>query len=135
MVAVRKILTDPSFRSSSAEFFPNRLVGNGKVGALVVVKGKHDDFGLGVAGLEYVVKAEAEGRIKEGYVVLAKPNGGTTLEYVASARAGEVAKRLHNVTPRIGPRGAYHWVTAKFEAAASNGKAGGRSPRRDEKPF
>jgi hypothetical protein len=114
-MSIEKIFTNPSFRSSSAEFYPNRLYGDGKkIGAVVVVQGRRgDDYPLGVAGRDYVVKAEAEGRIKEGFVVLAKQNDGR-LEYIASARASEVAERLRNVTPWEGKWGPYHWITETF---------------------
>jgi hypothetical protein len=117
-MSIENIFTDPSFRSWSTQCYPNRLYGNGKeIGAVVAVRGRRgDDFALGVAGLDYVVKAEAEGSIKEGFVVLAKQNGGNVLEYVGSAQASEVAERLRNVTPWEGKWGKYHWITATFHA-------------------
>lgn len=117
-MSIENIFTDPSFRSSSTQCYPNRLYGNGNdIGAVVAVQGRGgEDFALGVAGLEYVIKAEEEDRIKQGYVVLAKQNSGNSLEYLASERATEVAERLRNVTPREGKWGLYHWITRWFYA-------------------
>jgi hypothetical protein len=67
--------------------YPNRLYGNGEIGAVVVVQGKQGtDYALSVAGLDYVVKAEAEGRIKEGFVALAKMNGNRAFLLSVSKR-------------------------------------------------
>jgi hypothetical protein len=124
-MTIENIFTDPSFRSWSKQCYPNRLYGDGKeIGAVVAVKGRHgDDFALGIAGLDYIVKAEAEGRIKEGFVVLAKQNGGGVLEYIGAERASEVAERLRNVTPWKGKWGAYHWITATFRAFGDQDEA------------
>src|SRR3984957_5473604 len=103
-MSLEKIFTDPSFRSSSTQCYPNRLYGDGKkIGAVVVVRGQRgNDFALGVAGIDYVLKAEAEGRIKQGFVVLAKQNGGAVPEYIAATRVTEVHERLRDLTPRVG---------------------------------
>lgn len=116
-VSIESIFTDPHFRSSSAKGYPNRLYGYGdKVGAVVAVRGQRgNDFALNADGLAYVVQAETEGRVKEGYVVLAKQNGGTTPEFIGAARASEVHERLLNVTPINGKWGPYHWITETFE--------------------
>jgi hypothetical protein len=116
-MSIENIFTNPTFRSWSKQCYPNRLYGDGEIGAVVAVRGRGDDFALGVAGLTYIVKAEAEGRIKEGFVVLAKQNGGNVLEYIGAELASEVAERLRNVTPREGKWGPYHWITTSFNTA------------------
>jgi hypothetical protein len=121
-MSIENIFQDASFRSSSTPSYPNRIYGNGKTGAVVVVQGKHGtDFALGVAGLDYVIKAEAEGRIEEAYVVLAKTNGGSVPAYVASAPAKAVAERLRSIAPRDGKFGPYHWITETLHSV--NGDA------------
>ena len=115
---IQNIFTDPTFRSSS-KYYPNRLYGDGKqTGAIAVTRGRGNDFALNAEGLDYVVQAETEGRVKEGYVVLASRNGSTP-QFIAAARAKEVQERLRNVTPREGNFGPYHWITVNFQPAAS----------------
>lgn len=123
-MTIEKIFTDPGFRSSSGKCYPNRLYGNGsKIGAVVVVRGRGHDFALSIAGLDYVVAAETEGRVKEGYVVLAQPNGGGTPEFIAAERATAVQERLKNVSPSNGKWGEYHWITETFQPVMQDDSA------------
>lgn len=116
-MSIENIFIDSSFHYSSTQCYPNRLYGDGKeIGAVVVTPSRRGDCQLRVAGLDYVVKAEAEGRIKEGFVVLAKLNSRNVLKYVRSARASEVAERLRNVTPRESRLGTYYWITERLHA-------------------
>jgi hypothetical protein len=80
---------------------------------------RSEDFALNANGLDHVVKAEADGRLKEGYVVLAKQNAGAALEYIAAARAADVSERLRNIPPYEGKWGPYHWITTNFQPASS----------------
>lgn len=123
-VSLENMFSDPTFQWSTKHSYPNRIYGNGKkIGALVAVRGRREDFAVNVSGLDYVVKAETEGRLKEGYVVLAKKNGGTAPEYIAAARVSEVAERLRGVTPLEGDYGPYHWITATFQPATRGNDA------------
>ena len=85
-VMIATIFSDPGWRWSTG--FPNRVYGNGEIGAVVVVQGKPGaDFALSVAALDYVLAAEAEGRIAEGYVVFATRNGSGNPEFFAAERS------------------------------------------------
>jgi hypothetical protein len=69
-----------SWKWTDNNCYPNRRYYNKqqRVGAVAVVR-KHDnrgdDFALNSAGLDYVVQAETDGRIKEAWVILAVQNG------------------------------------------------------------
>jgi hypothetical protein len=125
MTSIEKMFVDPDFRSSSGKGYPNRLYGNSKkkIGAIAVVRGRGNDFALSVAGLNYVAEAEAEGRVKEGYVVLAQLNGGATPEFIAAERVTKVAERLRDVTPSNGKWGEYHWITETFQPVLQDDSA------------
>jgi hypothetical protein len=116
-----RIFTDPNYRWSKKNCYPNRLYGNGKTGAVVVVRrgGRGEDFALNTAGLNYVIKAEADGRLKEAYVVLAVQNGDDQPQVVASERATVVAERLGNIPPLKGRFGQYWWINQNFIPSAS----------------
>jgi hypothetical protein len=120
---LKNIFEDPSFRVSTNSCYPNRLYGNSKkgIGAVVVMQGRRGrDFPLSVAGLQSVLKAEASGRLKEGYVVLATQADNGSLQFLASARASEVEKRLHDIEPQDGNFGRYWWITESFMPAATS---------------
>jgi hypothetical protein len=122
----KNLFSDPSWRWTSKNCYPNRLYGNGqKVGAVVVVRkeGRGQDFALNAAGLDSVTKAEADGRLKEAYVVFANQNGNDLPEVVASERATEVSERLHGVRPLDGQYGAYWWLTRNFMPTATSGES------------
>ena len=114
------IFSDPAWKLSTAIAYPNqlgRLDQDGTTaGAVIVVRGRGQDFALGVNGLEYVVKAEQEGRINAGYVVLAQANGRRP-EYIAAEKAAVVHERLRAYAPREGQLGPYWWITADFRPA------------------
>ena len=118
-VMIATIFSDPGWRWSTG--FPNRVYGNGEIGAVVVVQGKPGaDFALSVAALDYVLAAEAEGRIAEGYVVFATRNGSGNPEFFAAERVKTVAERLEGVDPRSGEWGDYHWLGGNFAPAAKS---------------
>jgi hypothetical protein len=118
---IKDIFSNPSFRSWSNGEIPNKFYGDGKnVGAVVAMRSRGVDFALNLDALDYVCKAEAEGRIKEGYVVLAVKENGGAPGYVAHARANEVAERLRNVTPRDGKWGKYYWLTSALQPEGVN---------------
>jgi hypothetical protein len=121
-----KLFTDPNFRWSSKKCYPNKLCGNEqKIGAVVVVRRgeRGKDFALNTTGLAYVIRAEADGRLKEGHVVLAVQNGDDQPQVVASARATAVAERLRDVPPQDGQFGQYWWINKDFMPAARFGES------------
>ena len=69
-----------------------------------MMRGHGQDFALGVNGLEYLMKAEQEGRITTGHVVLAQANG-ILPEVIAAEKATVVHERLCNYVPRDGQLG------------------------------
>ena len=73
---------------------------------------------MGANGLEYLMKAEQEGRINTGYVVLAQANG-TRPEFIAAEKAAVVHERLRDYPPREGQLGPYWWITVDFMPAMS----------------
>ena len=114
------IFADPRWRWASEVGYPNRVYGDGEIGAVVVVQAKFsNDFALSIAALKYVAEAEAAGRIQEGYVVLAQRNGRGNPEFVAAERVKTVAERLQGVDPSPGQWGEYHWITTAFVPANS----------------
>jgi hypothetical protein len=116
------IFSDPAWKFSTDKAYPNqlgRLDQDGTTtGVLVVSRGRGQDFALGVNGFEYLIKAEQEGRITTGYVVLAQANGGRP-EFIAAEKAAVVHERLRAYAPREGQLGPYWWITADFMPAVT----------------
>jgi hypothetical protein len=116
------IFTDPGWKLSTAIAYPNQLgrldQDGDTIGVVIVLRGRGQDFALGVAGLEYLIKAEQEGRITTGYVVLAQANGERP-EFIAAEKAAVVYERLRKYIPRDGKLGlgSYWWITVDFMPA------------------
>lgn len=112
------IFSDPAWKLSTAtEAYPNQLArydqDDTTTGVLVVMRGRGKDFAVGANGLKYLLKAEQEGRINTGYVVLAQANGGRP-EYIAAEKAVVVHERLRDYPPRDGQLGPYWWISNDF---------------------
>lgn len=123
---ITTIFTDPSSwtRSRPDDVRPNQLAYNksASIGSVVVFQGGGQDYGLNVAGLERVLKAEKDGRITEGFVSLwGQPNGGLP-KFIAAEKATVVRDRLRGVPSREGQYGwkDYWWITAEFKPASSS---------------
>ena len=91
------VFSNPAWKLSTAVAHPNqlgRLDQDGTtIGVVIVMRGRGQDFALGVNGLEYLMKAEQEGRITTGHVVLAQANG-ILPEVIAAEKATVVHERL-----------------------------------------
>jgi hypothetical protein len=88
-------------RTKALRIFPNEVWKNGNAGgALVVRKGKYDEYALSKVGLEYLMAAQQAGRISEALVALATWQDGV----VATKPAAEVAAALASIAPRDGPK-------------------------------
>lgn len=95
--------------------FPNRLAWvpeHPGVGALAVFQSQ-EDFAIGKAGLDYILNAQRDGRIQEGYVLLLGKSGPPYV-YVNSAPAAEVAEALAEEPLRDGKWGAFRWVASEL---------------------
>jgi hypothetical protein len=121
---LRTITTDPAFKSSDAISFPNKIYGGTidgkKIGALVVLRrarSRGSDFAISASGLEYLEKAQHDGRIDEGYVVFFQD--GHPREFIAAEQAKVVHDRLRGIGPQAGNWGPYWWVTAEFTTPSS----------------
>jgi hypothetical protein len=94
--------TDPAWRpfafslAKTIGAIPNRPFFNEtkNQGAIVAFKGNYDSWALNEDGIKYLCDAVRDGRIGEGFVILAKkrPN-----EVVSAMEVGEVAKLLKDV--------------------------------------
>jgi hypothetical protein len=119
------IFSNPAWKLAAPDAtFPNMLARLDEVGAVIAIRRdgrRGEDFALGVAGLDYILKAEDEGRIATAYVVLAREvaNGRA---FVACEKAREVQDRLRGISPRRDGRfGPYYWVTAELKPAETMG--------------
>jgi hypothetical protein len=88
------------------------------IGAVVVLQGRGQNFALGVAGLEYLLKAEQESRVTEAHVSLWQ-RSGKRWEFIAAEKAAVVHERLRNYVPRDGNYGPYWWISADFMPTSS----------------
>jgi hypothetical protein len=108
---------DPNWRPIAKETVdklhvtPNELWFNGttKAGALVVKQsGQYAEYAFSKAGLDYVHKAELEGRISAGITVQVQRDGIVgTIKPVTKMVAD-----LNGRPPRDGPFGPYWWINA-----------------------
>jgi hypothetical protein len=127
MKMIETIFTNSSWKFSTAIAYPNQLAARNDVagtiiGAVVALRrtdGRGQDFALSTAGLEYLLKAEEEGRIAEGYVVLGYLSNDGRREFVAAERAHVVHERLRGYAPLDGDLGLYFWITREFMPAVS----------------
>ena len=121
---IATMFSNPSWKFSDV-VFPNLLAWledhNGAITTIAVVvlrRGdrRGQDFALGVAGLERVLKAE---HITEAYVVLGRQLDGERREFLAAEKATVVRDRLRDYPPRDGKYGSFWWITAEFMPAIS----------------
>jgi hypothetical protein len=119
---ISTIFSNPAWKFSTDKTYPHQhglLDQDGiKTGAIIVLRGRGQDFALGLNGFVYVVKAEQEGAITIAHVVLAQANGGRP-EFIAAEKASVVHERLRNYVPiegRLG-LGPYWWITVDFMPA------------------
>jgi hypothetical protein len=90
--------------------YPNRLFHNAekRLGAVVAFRGPtYDSWAVNEAAITYLDNAVHEGRINEGYVILAKNNPTQVIE---SMEIAAVKKLLVGVPIRDGNFGRYWWV-------------------------
>jgi hypothetical protein len=87
--------------------WPNRLRHNANTreGMLAVQQHKWDEWAVSQTGLEYLRRAEQEGKITQGYVVLEDRWG----RQVARKTLCEVLTSLEGIPPREGVMGPYWW--------------------------
>src|SRR5262249_44458247 len=93
-----------------------------KIGALAVLRGRRQDFPLGQAGFEYLLKMEREGRIAEAQVSLfTRPEKKEELpEFIAAEKATVVRDNIGDTPPQHGQSGPFWWMPAEFKLAASS---------------
>jgi hypothetical protein len=92
--------------------FPNRLawIEGEAFGALVVYKGtRGNDFALGRNGLDYLAKAQSEGRIKQALVLLMRPNAGKG-ELLGTLTLEKINVAIASLSPLAGQWGEYWWL-------------------------
>ena len=119
------IFSNPRWHLSRKDVYPNVLGrldqdDGTAIGGLWAIHGRGRDFGLGVKGMGRLLKAQEEGRITTGYVVLAQRvgNGGRP-EFIAAEYASVVYARVCVRVPLQGPNGPFWWLTREFMPAAS----------------
>jgi len=109
-------LSDPRWRNYTTAqtrtlgIYPNSLRHHAdeNIGALVTVKSnKYDEYAVSATGIDYLFRAQEEGRIKSGYLVLMRGN-----IIVATKDIAAVAAMVSNVFPREGQLGPYYWFNA-----------------------
>ena len=84
---------------------------------MVAFRGANNDsWAVNKAAVDYLVNAVREGRIGEGYAILAE---GTPTAVVSWLTINEVAKLLNDVPPTIGTWGPYWWVPRGFATGPS----------------
>ena len=94
-------------RTQNLGVAPNELWSHAeaKLGALVVRESKYPEFAVSKTGLEYLQTVVRDGKITDGFVVLARWND----EILAMKSVAEVAAALVKVPPRTGRLGPYWW--------------------------
>ena len=123
-----EFFTDPNWRpfapnvNKAKGAYPNRLYfnANQNSGAMVAFRGANDSWAVNKAAVDYLINAVREGRIGEGYAILAE---GTPTAVVSSLTINEVAKLLNDVPPTIGTWGAYWWIPRGFATGSSDALA------------
>lgn len=115
--------TSPGWRQFSAELankigaYPNRLYFNAeeKAGAVIAFQNARGKWAVNEAALKYVSEAVANGRLAQGFAILAKkPN-----EVVLVIKIEEVTKLIGGEPPRDGDFGRYWWVNDQFATEQS----------------
>ena len=83
---------------------------------MVAFRGAHDSWAVNKAAVDYLINAVREGRIGEGYAILAE---GKPPAVVSSLTINELAKRLKDVPTTDGTWGPYWWISKGFEIGPS----------------
>lgn len=94
--------------------FPNHLYSKeeGNLGAVVAFRGAHASWAVNNAAIKYVHDAVREGRISQGYAILAEMNNP---HHVVSWKPIEdVVALLAGVSCRQGEFGPYCWINKGF---------------------
>jgi hypothetical protein len=86
-------------------------------------------LGFAATGIDYLFRAQEEGRIKAGFLVLMREN-----KIVATKDIAAVASMVSNVAPRDGDLGPYYWFNADGTPYAPPGAAAELAPD-DPLPF
>ena|SRR3974390_1556750 len=118
------LFADPAWKPFSFSLakeigaYPNRIYFNSdeNIGAVVAFRGKHDSWALNEAAVNYLHNAVHNGRISEGYAILAT---NTPQKVVSVAGIEDVVKILDGVPCRDGDFGNYRWVDEKFRCSQS----------------
>ena len=116
LVESGKLEISPTQAAQAKGIYPNALAwvdGNPRIGAIVVFQ-SDNDFALGKAGLDYLTRAKAEGRLDEGQVSLLRKHGGR-YEYVNAAPVEAVTKVVAEMPARGGQWGEFWWLPAEIE--------------------
>ena len=116
-------ITSPGWRQFSAELakkngaYPNRLYFNAdeKAGAVIVFQNPSGKWAVNEAAIKYVFEAVANGRLAQGFVVLAK----RPAEVVSVKKIEEATKLIGGEPPRDGDFGRYWWVDDQFSTEQS----------------
>jgi hypothetical protein len=114
-------LNDVRWRAFATELnkslgvYPNEFRHDGnRAGVLIVWKAQtSEDFPMNKLGVDYLVKAQREGRI-EGHVVLARRRQEGKIETVSVKGIEDVACMVSGVPPKVGRFGPYWWLHADF---------------------
>jgi hypothetical protein len=113
-----KLKLSPTQVAQAKSIYPNLLAwieGQPRIGAIVVFQ-SDSDFALGKAGLDYVTRAKAEGRLDDAYVLLLRKHGNR-YEYINSNPVEAVTKVVSEMPARAGQWGDFWWLPAGFEMA------------------
>ena len=119
-----EFFTDPNWRQFATDVlkakgaYPNRLYSNKSQnsGAMVAFRGASDSWAVNKAAVDYLINAVQQGRIGEGYAILAE---GKPPAVVSSLTINELAKLLKDVPPTAGTWGPYWWIPRGFAIGPS----------------
>src|SRR5262245_8460952 len=94
--------------------FPNAFgwpKDNPRIGAAIVYQSQ-TDFALGKATLDHALKAKANGRLDEAYVLFVRRGVANGLEFVRAVPAEKIEVRVRNLALYSGNWGSYWWLHA-----------------------
>jgi|SRR5215831_4877951 len=120
IISIDKLRVCPPDEAQVKDVFPNRLawIEGETLGALVVYQGRGNDFALGRNGLDYLTKAQNEGRIDKGFVLLMRPNSSKG-ELLGTLTLDEVNVAVASLPSRSGQWGEYWWLPATLVTPSS----------------
>ncbi len=119
-IPIDKLRVCPPDEARVKGVFPNRLawIEGEPIGALVVYKGRGNDFAVGRAGLDYLTKAQSEGRIDKAFVLLMRPNSDKG-ELLGTLTLEEVTVAVASLTSLSGQWGEYWWLPGSMVTPSS----------------